>query len=286
MYNLRYHIASLVAVFLALSVGLVLGSIVVERGTIDRQREALVKSLQTDFARINSENKELSTRVSANEEFENALVAGITSGLLADKTLLLVANTGRTDGLSSAVRAIENAGGKTAVVMLQGEGLKLDEGEVSKAAQLALGTSDTGEALLKSVVASLSAEWAGVGERPLTEALEDAGAVNVDDLPVGTPVDGIVFLDNWDGRVDPATLTLATAARELGQVVVGARGAASTSEVAETFAGEGLSAVNDLGTPRGEYSLAALLAGRASGYYGEGSSTDGPFPTLAPLPRD
>ena len=36
MYNLRYHIASLVAVFLALAVGLLLGTVVVERGELDR----------------------------------------------------------------------------------------------------------------------------------------------------------------------------------------------------------------------------------------------------------
>ena len=52
MYNLRYHIASLVAVFLALSVGLLLGTVVAERGMITDQTGALVADLQARFDEI------------------------------------------------------------------------------------------------------------------------------------------------------------------------------------------------------------------------------------------
>ena len=43
MYNIRYHIASLVAVFLALALGLVLGGLVVQQGTFSKQQKALVE---------------------------------------------------------------------------------------------------------------------------------------------------------------------------------------------------------------------------------------------------
>jgi hypothetical protein len=49
MYNLRYHIVSLVAVFLALTVGLVLGTVVVERGVLTKQRAALVGDLTKQY---------------------------------------------------------------------------------------------------------------------------------------------------------------------------------------------------------------------------------------------
>ena len=39
MYNIRYHIASLVAVFLALALGLVLGGLVVRQGGFDKQQK-------------------------------------------------------------------------------------------------------------------------------------------------------------------------------------------------------------------------------------------------------
>jgi len=284
MYNLRYHIASLVAVFLALSVGLVLGSIVIERGTIDRQEAALVRSLQKDFVRINAENRVLGAQVTASEEFASALVPQVTQGLLTGQTVLILANAGRTDGLSSAADAIEDAGGRASVAMLQGPGLRLDQPQVSAAATAVLGEFPSSDALDDSVVASLTAEWAGSGPRPLMDALVTARAIRMDDLPPATPVRGFVVLASWDNEADPLTLKLASSARDSGLTVVGAQAFISSTRVAATFAQEGYDAVNDLGTPRGEYSLAILLAGRASGFYGVGPATDGPFPPVPAQP--
>ena len=39
MINLRYHVVSLVAVFLALGVGVLMGSTVIDRVTVDQLRE-------------------------------------------------------------------------------------------------------------------------------------------------------------------------------------------------------------------------------------------------------
>ncbi len=283
MYNLRYHIASLVAVFLALSVGLVLGSIVVERGTIDRQQAALVKSLQTDFVRINRENKEMTARLDATEEFAGALLPRATSNLLSGKTILVLTNSGRTDGLSSAVDGIERAGGKAAVGILERPGLGLEDEKVASAIRGATGTSAEGDALAESVAASLTAEWADAGPRPLTDALVKAGALRIDNLPQDTSADGMVMLASWDGEADPITLDLARAQRDRNLTAVGAQALISSTDVADAFAADGFDAVNDLGTPRGEYSLAVLLAGLAQGYYGAGPAVDAPFPPV-PVP--
>lgn len=280
MYNLRYHVASLVAVFFALTVGLVLGSIVVERGTIDSQQAALVKSLQTDFVRMNAENKTLSAQVSANEEFENELVPRITQSSLTGQTILVLANAGRTDALSSVVGAIEDAGGRAAVAMLQGPGLLLDQAEVADAARTALGTAAEGDDLPRSVNASLSVEWADGGPSALTDALVSAQALRIDNLPSGAHVDGLVTLAAWDKKVDPITVGLSTAARQHGMAVVGAQPYTASTDVARAFADAGLDAVNDAGTPRGNYSLVMLLSGNASGFFGVGPSTDAPFPPL------
>ncbi len=284
MYNLRYHIASLVAVFLALSVGLVLGSIVVERGTIDRQQAALVRSLQKDFVRINAENRVLGAQVSASEEFANALVPQTTQGLLEGRTILVLTNAGRTDGLSSAVNAIEDAGGRAAIAMLQEQGLSLDKPSVSSAATAVLGDTVSTNELDESVAASLTAEWTGTGPRQLVDALVEAQAIRMENMPSDTPADGFVVLASWDSEADPLTLKLAALARDRGRAVVGAQAFASSTRVAATFADEGFDSVNDLGTPRGEYSLALLLAGRATGSYGVGPAVDGPFPPVPAQP--
>ncbi len=286
MYNMRYHIASLVAVFLALSVGLVLGSIVVERGAIDRQQEALVKSLQTDFVRINKENKELSTLLEASDEFTSELVPRVTGDFLVGKTILVLTNSGRTDGLSSAVEAIKSAGGSVAIVMWERPGLGLDDEKVAELVNRVLGTSGTGNAIAESVASSLAAELTQAGERPLTSALAGAKALRVEDLPDSSPVDGVVVLTSWDGKPDDLTLELARALRDREVKVVGAQALTASTGVSDAFASEGFDAVNDLGTPRGGYSLPVLLARLAQGYYGNGPSTDAPFPNVPAVTGD
>lgn len=285
MYNLRYHIASLVAVFLALSVGLVLGSIVVERGAVDRQREALVASLQKEFARINEDNKLLQAQADGDAEFMAEAVPQLVDGTLAGRTVLVLTNSGRTDGLTSAQDAIRAAGGTPAVAMLQEKGLGLDRSEVSEAASRVLAPLSKSASLLDSVVASLAAEWASPAEdRPMTDALAEAGALRLKDLSPGTAARGLVVLAAWEQTPDGAALALAKAMLGDSVVVVGAEQIEAGTGVAQAFASEGLSAVNDLGSPRGEYSLARLLTGDVGGFYGTGTATDGPFaPTAEPI---
>ncbi len=280
MYNLRYHIASLVAVFLALSVGLVLGSIVVERGTIDRQQEALIKSLQTDFLRTNRENRELSNRVEESEEFASALIPHVVGGVLEGKQVVIVTNSGRTDGLSSAMNAIEQAGGTPAVVTLNAPGLSLDNEDTAAAMRATLHTSASGDQLARSVAASLSTEWARAGERPVTKALVDAQAMQLEDFGELQRADAVVIMAAFDGEPDPIAADVAEALRERGVRTVGAQARTAPTGVAGALAAAGFGAVNDLGTARGEYSLSVLLGGLAEGYYGTGPATDGPFPPI------
>lgn len=282
MYNLRYHIVSLVAVFLALSVGLVLGSVVVERGTVDRQRAALVDSLQREFDKINAANKVLQAQVDADSDFLREAVPFMVSGTLSGRTVLVLTNSGRTDGLASAQEAIRHAGGTPALVMLQAGNLGLDDTDVAQAANSVLRTKLEGAALLESVVASLAAEWSRpTNARPLTQALSDAGGLRVEDFPLTVAADGAVVLAAWEKAPDAAALAIGKAMARADVSVVGCEQVDADNGVAKAFASEGMSAVNDLGTARGEYTLARLLTGSVTGYFGIGTSTDGPF---APLP--
>lgn len=280
MYNIRYHLASLVAVFLALAVGLVLGSIVVERGTLDAQREALVASLQKEYAQLNAENKQLSTQADADAEFLGRLVPYTVRGALDGRTVVVIANAGRTDGLSSARDAITAAGGTACFVVIQTQSMGLDQPEIAAAAAQVLGIADDDPNLLESVAASLAAEWSAPAPRPLTDALEQAGTLRTEALP-DKAVSGAVVLASWDKQPDPVALLVASTLSRAGVATVGAEQVGADTGVAQEFAGKGLAAVNDLGTPRGEYSLVRVLSGEVSGYYGTGSVTDAPF---APLP--
>ena len=81
VYNIRYHIASLLSVFIALAIGLVLGGLVVNTGTFDEQSNALIKSLREEFDKIHEENALLAEQ---NKQLE-ALSAGFVDTWAADR---------------------------------------------------------------------------------------------------------------------------------------------------------------------------------------------------------
>ncbi|MBE0417343.1 MAG: copper transporter, partial [Coriobacteriia bacterium] len=169
MYNLRYHIASLVAVFLSLSIGLLLGTIVVERGMLDRQKESIVQSLQEEFRTLSEENNEMREALSSREDLVDTLLEAAVEGSLEGRTVLILASTGRADGLRNTTDAIRNAGGTPVTLLLSAGLLGAGDAAVSSVVTDTIGPIEP-DALLDEMATTLAAEWSSPGEaRPLTE---------------------------------------------------------------------------------------------------------------------
>lgn len=283
MYNLRYHIASLVAVFLALSIGLLLGSVVVERGILDRQRESIVQGLQEEFQSLDSKNRKLTEALASREDLVDTLGSVAVDGVLADKTVLVLASSGRADGLAGVRDAVTSAGGTVVVFVLAQPSLGLDAPPVSSAVTQVLGPLEP-DAMLATTTAALVAEWATPSEaRPLTAALSEAGVLRVDGDPGGeTAVDGVVTLAYFDETPDDGALAVAVAFAEAGQSAgqsaCGVETQTKSTGVALAASEAGLSAVDHIGTPEGAYSLTWILSGKATGYFGYREGAQDPWP--------
>ena len=109
MYNLRYHIASLVAVFLALAMGLLLGTIVVERGVLSDQQTTLVAGLQKDFSQIRAESAALKTANDALSAFAGEAAPKLVDGALTGRTVLVIAAPDSADTVASVTSAVKTA---------------------------------------------------------------------------------------------------------------------------------------------------------------------------------
>ena len=68
MLNLRYHVISLVAVFLALGIGVLMGSTVVNRGVVDQLRKRL-DGVEASDRKTRSENDRLTTQLRTWDRF-------------------------------------------------------------------------------------------------------------------------------------------------------------------------------------------------------------------------
>jgi hypothetical protein len=273
VYNIRYHIASLVGVFLALALGLVLGGLVVQQGAVGRQQGALVEGLRKEFADLREENRGLSDENAVLEGLSDELFEVWATDRLADSTVLIVVGPEQEDDVLAATRAVEAAGGRAAVVTLLEPRFGLDSDEIRSA----MGTDSAGALDLEGVTTSLVAEWGFVQKRPLTEALVEAGALRVEGLDAGDAASGLVCMASIGGEPDTGALALAVAFEKVAPAI-GAERADALTGVARAAHRDKLAALDNLGTASGRYTLIALLSGAQKGLYGIDDDAVAVFP--------
>lgn len=278
MYNLRYHLASLVAVFIALALGLVLGGLVVGQGTMDAQQRAIVSGLQRDFGRLNDDNQSLTAEINLQRDFSSQMTDAWVEGRLGGMTVVLLTSGQRTEGLQAAITSVEQAGGTAAVVTLEQQGMGLVNKETADAVRSIVGTPTD---LTAAVAASLTAEWtSSEGTRPLTDALVKAGAINVTGLTASSPATQAVTIAAFSRKPDQAALEIAKAYAAAGYYALGAQTPTSGTGVAAAAAAAKLSAFDTLGTAPGQFTMVALFSGGEQGYYTLGNDEGPKFPPV------
>ncbi|MEA5075372.1 MAG: copper transporter [Coriobacteriia bacterium] len=286
MYNLRYHIASLVVVFFALAVGLLLGTVVAERGMLDDQGVALVQGLQTRFDEISAKNEELEAGLERDRAFATDVVGPLTAEKLSGMNIAIISPPDGADTIEAARVAVEQAGGTAITVTLGTPALGLEQSEPEGLAGLlqlqGQEIASPGEDLVDQVADVLAAEWREGDARPLTELLVTNGLMAVESAPGTVTIDAVVVVGGEDGTCDPVARALARRFVDNEARAVGVELSLKQDGVAATCSGDGLPAVDHLAMPQGRYSFIAILAGLADGYYGTGEDVDGFYPPMTP----
>jgi Copper transport outer membrane protein, MctB len=111
LFSFRYHAISLVAVFLALGIGVLLGVSIGEEGIVSSARKDLENSLRGDLNNARSRNSELSREVQVRDDFEHESYSGLVGGLMPGFRIGIVAIGDLPSGYAPAVReAVQPAG--------------------------------------------------------------------------------------------------------------------------------------------------------------------------------
>jgi len=286
VYNLRYHIASLVAVVLALAMGLLLGSIVVERGVLSDQQTALVKGLQEEFDKVRTESAALKVENDALSAYSAESAPALVRGVLEGRTVLVIAAPDSGDTVASVNSSVRGAGGRAAVVTFTSAGLSLSDEDVSAAAVKTLGLPQ-GSVDQTVVVNALAREWTTPNDpRTLTKALAAAGGLKLTGLPASATVDAVAVTAAFEGTPDPAAFALVRALRAVRAMpAVGVETLKRSDGSAVAAKTAGFSGVDDIDMPLGSVSLVWVLSGRANGLFGVGETVDSAYPTpLFPQP--
>ena len=152
MINLRYHIVSITAVFLALGIGITMGSTFLGKATLDRI-DNNVRNAKRQVETANAENSDLRKQVSQdrarNSGFLDAAAPRMFNATLTDIPVLVVAADGvDQDSLDHVRDALTSSGAAFDGTLVATDKLELNGGDAGDLAT-ALGSDDTDPATLR-----------------------------------------------------------------------------------------------------------------------------------------
>ncbi|SDE51882.1 Copper transport outer membrane protein, MctB [Blastococcus fimeti] len=112
MIDFRYHLVSLIAVFLAIALGIVIGTTQLNGPLLDRL-ETQVDALEQDKRALEDSTRTLQSELDTSDEFETALAPALVEGALAGNGVLLVVASEEVDSddVEEVSALITQAGG-------------------------------------------------------------------------------------------------------------------------------------------------------------------------------
>ncbi|MGN6794406.1 MAG: copper transporter [Streptosporangiaceae bacterium] len=177
MIDFRYHLVSIVAVFLALAIGLVVGSTALQPAVVSALNRASSVEAQRNRS-LYAHNSQLKAEIAANESFAQAAEHNLLHGLLDGQQVVLVLAP-NTDGptVDGVTRALKTAGAAvTGQVILSAQ--FFDTGTVTEQ-QL----SDTATSLGKDLTLPKSADVPQISGQLAAGQVIAAAIANKDGVP-------------------------------------------------------------------------------------------------------
>lgn len=321
MINFRFHLVSLVAVFLALALGVVMGSTVIDRAIVDGL-QARINNVEKRADARRKENLELEKRLEALEAYADEAVPHLLGRRLERVPVTVVAVRGVDGGaVRSTAETLQTAGAVVPGVVWIEPSFALADAEAQAKLSQAVGDPfHQGDDLRQTVIEGLGRRLA-FGPQPLPGAaptlfgsddllvalgaagfvaFEALGGTEVDLARYPQPGSRLLVIDGSQGRVETAAAALplvrsvasAGALVALGEVFRRSdSGRARGTVVQGVRDDQGLASrvatVDDLDESRGRTALALAVEelgqGRA-GHYGQGPGATRQLPEVeAPL---
>lgn len=312
MIDFRYHLVSIVAVLLALSAGVVLGSGLLGGPLLDdiQRRADNIRADNDELRQLAEDRLEL---IEQQERFAIAIKPYLLTGALSGTRVVVFETEGIDDSLREGVRtAIGDAGGQVAGTIRLTDALALNEEVKVDELALALGSvSGEPDDLRVEAMATLAGRVAAASEDSSEQAeardrledllgdLEGAGFLSLDDAPQGPLIPtGAAFLiltgdpEESSYEIVPALTRLSADLGSRGRAVVLAESGESVWDVAgsvreDAAIAEIVATVTAADSPIGAITVA--LAMRAAvdgerGHYGLGADPDSIVPSPPPAP--
>lgn len=292
MFDLRYHVASLAAVFLALIIGILVGVGMSEEGFVEEtERSAFndrIAELQKHLDEATARAADLARQHRAAQALIEEAYPSVMQDRLTGKRIALVF-VGSIDGAlrSSVERALDDAGAPPAI-RIRALKVPIDTRALDGAlAERPAVAPYAGNGRLAELGRALGEELVAGGDTPLWDAL---ASELVEERSGGGrgPADGVVVVRSTKPQQGATARFLSGFYAGLGASGAPAVGVeASNAEMSaiDVFRRTGISSIDHIDMLPGRLALVLLLAGAEPGHYGvKPTAEDGVLPALDSVP--
>jgi hypothetical protein len=288
VFDLRYHVASLAAVFLALIIGILVGVGITrggfvssaERGVLNSQIAALKDQRDAARERLTQVEEE----EQANLDYVQATYPALMADRLRDKKIVLV-SIGAMDPAvrSHVIQALQDAGAgypvRIRAIKVPVDDTTLDAAMGGHPALAQYRGSDK----LPDLGRALAGELVAGGRTPLWDSL--SSQLVEEQIGGSRPAaDGVVVARSVKAQKDGTARFLQgfySGLAGAGVPAVGVEVSDAVSSAIPAFERSSLSTVDSIESAQGQLALALVLAGGQKGNYGqEATATDGVLPLV------
>jgi len=278
MFDFRYHVTSLAAVFIALVIGILVGVAISGRSLIrDSERAVLQDRIDRLEERLSAADRRVEQQ-NALEEYSQATYPAVMNGRLADKHVgvlyvgsaegAVVARVRETIDLADGVRSMR----ALQVPIATGELLR----RVADVPDAPRTVEDLGRGLARELVDG--------GDTPLWDAV---GTALVEEREGGNlPLDAVVVARTAEPQSGQTARFLSgfySGLAAAGVPVVGVETTDSGATAVPTYRGHGFSTIDNVDTIPGRIALAVLLTGESPGSYGTKEENTPVLPPVEPV---
>jgi len=319
--DFRYHLVSIIAVFLALAVGLAVGSTALT-GTAEQALTAAQHRLTSQNKALTKQNETLQKQVAGDQAFASANSARLLAGLLTGEHVVLIAAPGAdstvTSGLTTALResgatvtgqvsltsAFTTTSGQTEATLSQlAQNLADSAGLVLAPVpdSTVSGQQQAAQVLAAGLVASSSVSLPAATSQAILTGLSRNGFISVDaGAPASVPANlAVLVTPGGPPPQQSMSEVLMAVARELksaggATVMAGSVSSIGSGSVisAENNAADAVSTVDNADTETGQIlvvqALRFTLDGKHSAPYGAepgAAPSPGPTPSVPATPK-
>ncbi|NES16525.1 MULTISPECIES: copper transporter [Micromonospora] len=305
MINFRYHVVSLTAVFLALAIGLVVGTAALNGPVADSLKEN-VNALRKDNSQMRQSVNSLQKELDMEEDFAAEMAQVVLPGKLAGHRVLVLSLPSGRDHTEGVVKMLQLAGANiTGRIDIQDKFINPDSN--NNLLELANGVQvsglpgnghgvETSSALLASVLLDRpqgSPATPDAERRSVLQSYATAGYLTPEDKINGAAeavvlVSGQPYVDKDSAKKDESVVKIAEQFDRTGAIVVGGMGSAGGNVVSvvrgDPVLSQTISTVDNANTVQGQLvtslALVQQLTEKKAGQYGVGDNAASLLPKL------